>query len=59
MAQRIPWIGTSWKMNKLRGEARSFAQRLADSPGSPPHPMRPWGVARPQRQAQASFAFSG
>ena len=25
------WIGTSWKMNKLRAEARSFARALAES----------------------------
>lgn len=32
------WIGTSWKMNKLRGEARAFARALADSdlPGRVP-----------------------
>ncbi len=32
MAHKIPWIGTSWKMNKLRAEARAFAQALAESP---------------------------
>jgi triosephosphate isomerase len=26
-----PWIGTSWKMNKVRSEARSFARVLAQS----------------------------
>ena len=26
-----PWIGTSWKMNKLRAEARAFAAALAGS----------------------------
>ena len=26
MAKKIPWIGTSWKMNKIRAEARSFAE---------------------------------
>ena len=25
------WIGTSWKMNKVRAEARRFARRLAES----------------------------
>lgn len=32
------WIGTSWKMNKLRGEARAFALALAasDLPGRVP-----------------------
>jgi UDP-N-acetylmuramate-alanine ligase len=25
---KTPWIGTSWKMNKTRGEARAFAEAL-------------------------------
>jgi triosephosphate isomerase len=32
MSSRTPWIGTSWKMNKTRPEARAFAQALAASP---------------------------
>ena len=28
---RIPWIGTSWKMNKTRAEARAFAETLKTS----------------------------
>ncbi len=32
MARKIPWIGTSWKMNKVRAEAQSFARSLAASP---------------------------
>jgi triosephosphate isomerase len=28
-----PWIGTGWKMNKLRAEAIQFAQMLAQVPG--------------------------
>ena len=28
---KAPWIGTSWKMNKLRGEARDFCNALAAS----------------------------
>ena len=31
MTASIPWIGTSWKMNKLRAEARDYAQVLAQS----------------------------
>ncbi len=31
MAFETLWIGTSWKMNKLRAEARSFARTLAES----------------------------
>lgn len=29
---KVPWIGTSWKMNKTRGEARAFCATLAGSP---------------------------
>jgi triosephosphate isomerase len=32
MARKIPWIGTSWKMNKVRAEAVSFAKTLKASP---------------------------
>ena len=28
---KIPWIGTSWKMNKTRGDARQFADTLKAS----------------------------
>lgn len=28
MSGKIPWIGTSWKMNKVRAEAQAFAQTL-------------------------------
>jgi L-erythrulose 1-phosphate isomerase len=31
MARKIPWIGTSWKMNKTRKEAREFADTLKAS----------------------------
>jgi L-erythrulose 1-phosphate isomerase len=31
LAKRKPFIGTSWKMNKTRQEARSFCSRLAES----------------------------
>lgn len=32
MASKIPWIGTSWKMNKTRAAARAFASALKASP---------------------------
>lgn len=32
MARTLPWIGTSWKMNKTRAEARDYAAALAASP---------------------------
>ena len=28
---KVPWIGTSWKMNKTRAEARAFCTTLRDS----------------------------
>jgi triosephosphate isomerase len=31
MAKNIPWIGTGWKMNKLRADAVSFANTLKTS----------------------------
>lgn len=31
MPKKTPWIGTSWKMNKTRAEARDFANVLASS----------------------------
>ncbi len=31
MMQKIPWIGTSWKMNKLRADAHVFADALKTS----------------------------
>src|ERR1700722_2975307 len=32
MPKKTPWIGTSWKMNKTRAQARDFAGVLAASP---------------------------
>ena len=32
MTSKIPWIGTSWKMNKLRSDAQHFASVLAAHP---------------------------
>jgi L-erythrulose 1-phosphate isomerase len=34
MTRKIPWIGTSWKMNKLRADAQLFARTLAADPVS-------------------------
>jgi L-erythrulose 1-phosphate isomerase len=31
MTKKVPWIGTSWKMNKLRADARAFAETLKTS----------------------------
>ena len=32
MSRKNPWIGTSWKMNKLRADTLSFTRELASSP---------------------------
>ena len=32
MTPKVPWIGTSWKMNKLRADALEFANTLKASP---------------------------
>jgi L-erythrulose 1-phosphate isomerase len=32
MARKIPWIGTSWKMNKLRADALAFAEAVKVAP---------------------------
>ena len=34
MTRKIPWIGTSWKMNKTRAEALVFAETLQASPAA-------------------------
>ena len=34
MARKVPWIGTSWKMNKVRSDARAFAETLKASPAA-------------------------
>jgi L-erythrulose 1-phosphate isomerase len=31
MSRKIPWIGTSWKMNKLRADAHAFAETVKES----------------------------
>jgi triosephosphate isomerase len=31
MARKVPWIGTSWKMNKVRVEALAYAEALKSS----------------------------
>ncbi|MCW6507099.1 triose-phosphate isomerase [Lichenifustis flavocetrariae] len=37
---KTPWIGTSWKMNKVRAEARAFCETLAASPVAQGHAAR-------------------
>jgi triosephosphate isomerase len=44
MAKKIPWIGTSWKMNKIRAEAVNFAQTLKASPFSGAQAVQPFVI---------------
>jgi L-erythrulose 1-phosphate isomerase len=42
MEKKIPWIGTSWKMNKTRKEALTFAEGLAASDFAKPTRVQPF-----------------
>jgi L-erythrulose 1-phosphate isomerase len=44
MTKKIPWIGTSWKMNKLRAEAKAFAEGLKSSPFSLSQDVQPFVI---------------
>ena len=43
------WIGTSWKMNKLRADARAFAEALTASDGGAPRRARNCSSSRRSR----------
>ena len=44
MPTKAPWIGTSWKMNKTRLEARAFAEVLAASGVATTSEVRPFVI---------------
>jgi L-erythrulose 1-phosphate isomerase len=44
MVKNIPWIGTSWKMNKTRSEAQAFAQGLAASQATKDPRLQPFVI---------------
>ncbi len=44
MPKKTPWIGTSWKMNKTRAEARDFALALAASPAATTEAAKPFVI---------------
>jgi L-erythrulose 1-phosphate isomerase len=44
MQKKIPWIGTSWKMNKTRAEAIAFAEALVASPFALTNECQPFVV---------------
>lgn len=41
---KTPWIGTSWKMNKTRAEARAFAEALRHAPVLAQGHVRPFVI---------------
>lgn len=41
---KTPWIGTSWKMNKTRAEARAFASALKASPFASTEKAQPFVI---------------
>ncbi len=44
MSVKTPWIGTSWKMNKTRPQARAFAEALAESAVASTTAARPFVI---------------
>jgi L-erythrulose 1-phosphate isomerase len=44
MAKKIPWIGTSWKMNKLRADAHAFANALKISSVAETNDVQPFVI---------------
>ena len=45
MAQKIPWIGTSWKMNKLRSDAHAFAEAVKSSSVAQTQAVQPFVIS--------------
>jgi L-erythrulose 1-phosphate isomerase len=44
MAKKVPWIGTSWKMNKLRADACAFANALKASSVAETRDVQPFVI---------------
>jgi L-erythrulose 1-phosphate isomerase len=44
MARKIPWIGTSWKMNKLRADALAFADTVKASSVAQTRAVQPFVI---------------
>ncbi|MDE2447093.1 MAG: triose-phosphate isomerase [Alphaproteobacteria bacterium] len=44
MTRKTPWIGTSWKMTKLRADAHHFANMLAASPAAQATDCQPFVI---------------
>ena len=44
MTRKIPWIGTSWKMNKLRADAHAFADAVKAASVAQTEAMQPFVI---------------
>jgi L-erythrulose 1-phosphate isomerase len=44
MARKVPWIGTSWKMNKLRADAHAFADAVKNSSVATTQAVQPFVI---------------
>ncbi|MCB1379495.1 MAG: triose-phosphate isomerase [Alphaproteobacteria bacterium] len=59
MTRKTPWIGTSWKMNKVRREARAFAEALRDSPATRMTAVQPFIIPPFPYIAEVAEILSG
>ena len=58
-SHKIPWIGTSWKMNKTRAEARAFAEIVKDSQVSSFNNIQPFIIPPFPYIADVAHILSG
>lgn len=59
MPNGMPWIGTSWKMNKTRAEARAFAEALKASPFARSDRVQPFVIPPFPYIAEVADILSG
>jgi triosephosphate isomerase len=59
MERKIPWIGTSWKMNKLRHDAMAFAAALKNSPAATTALARPFVIPPFPYIAEVAASLAG
>lgn len=56
---KTPWIGTSWKMNKTRAEARAFAEAVKTSPFAKRGTVQPFVIPPFPSIAEVAEILSG
>ena len=56
---KTPWIGTSWKMNKTRAEARAFCEALKASPVASTEAARPFIIPSFMAVAEVAALMAG